>query len=62
MGTKRLVSLDVFRGLTMAAMNMVNNPGSWKDAYAPLLYALANVAVLYVASWFMYRRGWFVRF
>jgi len=29
---------------------------------ASLLYALANVAVLYVVAWVMYRRGWFVRF
>ena len=35
----RLVSLDVFRGLTMAAMVIVNNPGDWGHAYAPLLHA-----------------------
>jgi len=36
---RRLVSLDVFRGLTIAAMLLVNNPGSWSDVYAPLLHA-----------------------
>ena len=35
----RLVALDVFRGLTMAAMVIVNNPGDWSRVYAPLLHA-----------------------
>lgn len=35
----RLISLDVFRGLTMAAMVIVNNPGDWGTVYAPLLHA-----------------------
>jgi predicted acyltransferase len=35
----RLVSLDVFRGLTMASMVIVNNPGDWGNVYAPLLHA-----------------------
>jgi len=35
----RLRSLDVFRGLTMAAMVIVNNPGDWSAVYAPLLHA-----------------------
>lgn len=36
---QRLVSLDVFRGVTMAAMVIVNNPGDWSTVYAPLLHA-----------------------
>ncbi|MBK9168312.1 MAG: DUF5009 domain-containing protein [Bryobacterales bacterium] len=36
---QRLHSLDVFRGLTIAFMILVNNPGSWKTTYAPLLHA-----------------------
>lgn len=36
---QRLVSLDVFRGLTVAGMILVNNPGSWSDVYPPLLHA-----------------------
>lgn len=35
----RLLSLDVFRGLTVAAMILVNNPGSWAHIYAPLRHA-----------------------
>jgi predicted acyltransferase len=37
--TTRLESLDVFRGLTMAAMVIVNNPGDWAHVYRPLLHA-----------------------
>ena len=37
--TSRLLSLDVFRGMTIAAMILVNNPGSWSYVYAPLQHA-----------------------
>ena len=33
---KRLLALDVMRGITIAGMILVNNPGSWGHAYAPL--------------------------
>ena len=39
---QRLLSLDVFRGLTMAAMVIVNNPGDWGNVYWPLLHAEWN--------------------
>ncbi|HEY7784481.1 MAG TPA: DUF5009 domain-containing protein, partial [Pyrinomonadaceae bacterium] len=35
----RLVSLDVFRGITIAGMVLVNNPGSWSTIYWPLAHA-----------------------
>ena len=35
----RLVSLDAFRGLTIAAMILVNNPGDWGHIYWPLAHA-----------------------
>ncbi len=35
----RLISLDVFRGVTIAGMILVNNPGSWSSIYAPLRHA-----------------------
>ncbi len=38
----RLTSLDAFRGLTMAAMVIVNNPGDWSHVYPPLLHAEWN--------------------
>ena len=38
-GSGRLVSLDAFRGLTIAGMILVNNPGSWSYVYAPLAHA-----------------------
>ncbi|MCY7351495.1 MAG: heparan-alpha-glucosaminide N-acetyltransferase domain-containing protein [Cytophagaceae bacterium] len=36
----RLLSLDAFRGLTVAAMILVNNPGDWGHIYAPLEHAV----------------------
>ncbi len=35
----RLTSLDVFRGIAIAGMILVNNPGSWNYVYSPLLHA-----------------------
>ncbi|MDP2716638.1 acyltransferase family protein [Rheinheimera sp.] len=35
----RLLALDVLRGLTITAMILVNNPGSWSYVYAPLRHA-----------------------
>ena len=39
---ERLVSLDVFRGLTIAGMLLVNNPGTWDSIYPPLEHATWN--------------------
>ena len=36
---ERLVALDVFRGLTIASMLLVNNPGTWSAIYWPLGHA-----------------------
>ena len=38
--TPRLLSLDVFRGFTIAAMVLVNNSGDWAHIYAPLRHAV----------------------
>lgn len=35
----RMLALDAFRGLTVALMILVNNPGSWTAIYAPLKHA-----------------------
>lgn len=37
--SKRLLALDVMRGITIAGMILVNTPGSWEYVYAPLLHA-----------------------
>jgi predicted acyltransferase len=39
---QRLVSLDAFRGITIAGMILVNNPGSWGHIYGPLGHATWN--------------------
>ena len=36
---ERLLALDVFRGLTIAGMLLVNDPGSWSYIYPPLEHA-----------------------
>lgn len=40
MVSKRLIALDVLRGLTIALMIMVNNPGSWSYVYVPLRHSI----------------------
>ncbi|WP_086477332.1 acyltransferase family protein [Arenibacter amylolyticus] len=37
--TKRYYALDILRGMTIALMIMVNNPGSWSSIYPPLKHA-----------------------
>jgi len=39
MTKERLASIDAFRGLTIAAMILVNNPASWSYVYPPLRHA-----------------------
>lgn len=39
---QRLLSLDFFRGLTVATMILVNNPGSWSYIYPPLEHSKWN--------------------
>lgn len=39
MANERLISLDVFRGMTIAGMVLVNNPGTWSAIYGPLKHA-----------------------
>jgi len=38
----RILSVDIFRGLTIAAMILVNTPGTWSHVYAPFLHAEWN--------------------
>jgi predicted acyltransferase len=39
---ERLLSLDVFRGITIAGMLLVNDPGTWSAIYPPLEHAEWN--------------------
>ena len=39
---ERLLSLDVFRGMTIAGMILVNNAGDWGHVYSPLEHAEWN--------------------
>src|SRR6201995_3131280 len=39
---KRLLSLDVFRGITIATMILVNDPGDWGHIYPPLEHSKWN--------------------
>ncbi|WP_418604664.1 acyltransferase family protein [Hwangdonia sp.] len=36
---QRIESVDILRGFTIAAMILVNTPGTWSKVYAPLLHA-----------------------
>ena len=36
---KRVISVDIFRGLTIVLMILVNTPGTWSNVYPPLLHA-----------------------
>lgn len=36
---ERIISVDIFRGLTIVLMILVNTPGSWDHVYSPLLHS-----------------------
>lgn len=40
--SKRIVAIDILRGMTVAGMILVNNPGSWGHMYAPLQHSEWN--------------------
>lgn len=52
-------SLDVFRGITVAAMIVVNNPGDWGAVYGPLLHAYWTGWTFadLVYPWFIFMMG-----
>ena len=41
-GQTRILALDILRGITIAGMILVNNPGMWGKIYAPLEHAQWN--------------------
>ncbi|HEU4414748.1 MAG TPA: heparan-alpha-glucosaminide N-acetyltransferase domain-containing protein, partial [Candidatus Angelobacter sp.] len=60
-GRQRLESLDVFRGLTIAGMILVNNPGA-EPFYWPLGHAdelmSAHPSTWYPGKWWVEANGW----
>ena len=56
---KRILALDILRGITIAGMIMVNNPGSWGHIYAPLEHAswLGLTPTDLVFPFFMFMMG-----
>lgn len=40
--SSRILALDILRGITIAGMILVNNPGTWEHVYAPLRHAEWN--------------------
>lgn len=40
--SERIIAIDILRGMTVAGMILVNNPGSWGHMYAPLRHAEWN--------------------
>jgi predicted acyltransferase len=61
-GRQRLQSLDIFRGLTIAGMILVNNPGTDSAFYWPLGHAdelmSAHPAGWYPGKWWVDANGW----
>ncbi len=61
-GRPRLESLDVFRGLTIAGMILVNDPGTWSAVYWPLAHAdelmSEHAAGWYPGKWWVDLNGW----
>ena len=65
---KRLVSLDIFRGITIASMIMVNQPGSWNFKYDQMRHAQWHgctltdlifsffLLIMGIACWFSYQK------
>jgi len=61
---RRIYSIDVFRGMTIALMIVVNNPGSWANVYEPLLHAKWHGCTLtdLVFPFFLFIVGAAIRF
>jgi predicted acyltransferase len=61
-GSSRLESLDVVRGLTIAAMIVVNDPGTWSALYWPLAHAdelmSEHTSGAYAGKWWINANQW----
>ena len=66
--SKRVLAIDIMRGLTIALMILVNNPGSWEYVYAPLRHSKWNgctptdlvfpffLFIVGVSMWFSFKK------
>ena len=63
-GDDRVESLDVFRGFTIFAMIVVNNPGDWGAVFPPLVHAYWHGASFadVVFPWFLFIMGFAMPF
>ncbi len=61
---RRIKSIDIFRGITISLMIVVNNPGSWSNVYGPLLHAKWHGCTLtdLVFPFFIFLMGASMRF
>ena len=61
---RRIYSIDVFRGLTISLMILVNNPGSWGHVYSQLRHATWHGCTLtdLVFPFFLFLVGASIRF
>ena len=61
---RRIYSIDVFRGLTISLMILVNNPGSWGHVYTQLRHASWHGCTLtdLVFPFFLFLVGASIRF
>lgn len=61
---RRIYSIDVFRGMTIALMILVNTPGSWAHVYSPLRHAKWHGCTLtdLVFPFFLFIVGASIRF
>jgi predicted acyltransferase len=59
-----MTSLDVFRGITIGAMILVNNPGDWNAVFPPLMHAYWTNWTLadLVFPWFIFIMGFAMPF
>ena len=55
----RLISLDAFRGATIALMILVNTPGTWGHVYAPLPMAWVHTYRFSLSIFSIYHRRFY---
>ena len=56
---KRILAIDILRGITIAGMILVNNPGSWGHIFTPLDHAewIGLTPTDFVFPFFMFIMG-----